>query len=119
MQKDKEVIWEGDSLKELKKFPDKVKVNIGGDLRRLQEGKAPLDSKPMTSIGSGVYELRDSDSNGWYRTIYYTKFKERIYILHSFVKKSAKTPRKDLNLADERLKNVKARIALEKKNEKK
>lgn len=116
---DKKVIWEGDSLEKLKEFPDGIKQDIGADLRRLQIGGAPLDSKPMKSIAQGVYELRDSDRRSWYRVIYYIKIKETVYVLHSFTKKSSKTPKADLNIATERLKNLKKRIQQEKKNGKK
>lgn len=113
---EKIVVWEGDSLEVLKEFPDDVKQDIGGDLRRLQIGEAPLDSKPMKSIASGVYELRDRDDKAWYRVIYYTKIKDTIYILHSFTKKTAKTAKNDLNIATERLKNLTRRLREEKKD---
>ncbi|MBT3236352.1 MAG: type II toxin-antitoxin system RelE/ParE family toxin [Bdellovibrionales bacterium] len=116
---DKKVIWEGDSLEVLKEFPDEVKQDIGNDLRRLQQGKAPLDSKPMKSIAQGVYELRDADGKTWYRVVYYIKIKDTIYVLHSFTKKSRKTPKGDLNTATERLKDLKTRLQQEKKDGKK
>ncbi len=116
---DKKVIWEGDSLEVLKKFPDEVKQNIGNDLRRLQLGKSPLDSKPMKSIAQGVYELRDADGRTWYRVIYYVKIKDSIDVLHSLTKKSRKTPKGELKRATERLKNLKARLQKEKKDGKK
>ena len=116
---EKKVIWEGDSLEKLKEFPDVIKQDIGADLRRLQIGEAPLDSKPMKSIAQGVYELRDADVKSWYRVIYYIKIKETVYVLHSFTKKSSKTPKTDLNTATERLKNLKKRIQQEKKDGKK
>ncbi len=112
----KKVVWEGDSLEVLREFPDDIKQDIGNDLRRLQVGEEPLDSKPMKSIGQGVYELRDRDEKTWYRIIYYVKIKDSIYVLHSFTKKSGKTPKGDLNVATERLKNLKQRIQQEKKN---
>lgn len=112
----KKVTWEGDSLDILKEFPDDIKQDIGSDLRRLQIGEAPLDSKPMKSIASGVYELRDRDEKTWYRVIYYVKIKDTVYVLHSFTKKTGKTPKGDLNIATERLKNLKLRIQQEKKD---
>lgn len=116
---DKQVIWEGDSLEVLKGFPDEVKEDIGNDLRRLQQNRAPLDSKSMKSIAQGVYELRDTEGKRWYRVIYYVKIKDSIYVLHSFTKKSRKTPKSDLDRAVERLKNLKRRLQQEKKSGKK
>jgi phage-related protein len=56
------------------------------------------------------------DASGWYRVIYLSKVGNTIYMLHSFVKKSARTSRKDLQIAPNRLKAVKARLWEEKKN---
>jgi phage-related protein len=114
----KEIFWEGDSYTILKGFPRNVKINIGHDLRRLQEGEKPLDSKPMASIDKGVFELRDRDGKGWYRVIYYIKIKNKIHVLHSFIKKSAKTPKNDLSIAITRLKNLKSRMKRGEDNEK-
>jgi len=111
--------WEGDSRKVLRSFPKDVRNEIGLDLRRVQDGKIPHDSKPMRSIGQGVFELRQRDENGWYRLLYLAKIENRIHVLHSFVKKSAKTPKNDLNIATRRLKAVRARLQEEKKNARK
>jgi phage-related protein len=48
--------------------------------------------------------------------IYLGKVGNRLYMLHGFVKKSAKTSRNDLRIAATRLKAVKARLLEEKKN---
>jgi len=112
------VVWEGDSLEVLRGFPVAVKRGLGQDLQRLQLGAMPLNSRPMKSIGPGVFELRQFDDRGWYRVIYLRKVEDRLFVLHSFVKKAAKTPRKDLEIASRRFKEVQARLAEEKRNEK-
>lgn len=112
------VVWEGDSLAIVRDFPEEVKRGLGEDIRRLQLGARPLDARPMKSIGPGVAELRQSDKNGWYRCIYLGVVDGKLHILHSFVKKSAKTAQKDLNTASRRLKAVRERIAVEKKRKK-
>lgn len=122
MEKKKElsiIAWEGDSLAVLQAFPKGVKSEFGAELFRLQAGLVPLDSKPMKSIGKGVFELRQRDENGWYRLIYLTKIGDTYHVLHSFVKRSAKTPAKDLNTAEQRLKAVRARLLEDKKNARK
>lgn len=110
------VAWEGDCLDGLRSFSKAIRQELGLDIRRLQQGKIPHDSRPMKSIGRGVFELRQRDANGWYRLIYLTKVGDTLYMLHAFTKKSAKTSRNDLAIATNRLKNVRARIAEEKKN---
>ena len=112
------VIWEGDCLDVVKAFPSVVRQEMGLDIRRLQQGRMPHDSRPMRSIGKGVFELRQRDNNGWYRLSYLTRVGDSLYMLHGFTKKSAKTSRNDLAIASSRLKNVLARIA-EKKHARK
>ena len=104
-----EVVWEGDSLEVIRRFPGPVRQDLGAELRRLQTGDRPLNSRPMPSIGARVYELKEQDERAWYRVIYLAKIGNRIYILHCFEKKSAKTGRSDLALAKVRLKRVLAR----------
>ncbi len=114
-----DVFWEGDALEVLRAFPSTMKRNFGREIQRLQEGEKPLDSRPMKSIGQGVFELRQSDDDGWYRLVYFKKIAGRLFMLHCFVKKSAKTSRKDLNIAKNRLKQVQARSVEEKRDAKK
>ena len=108
-----EVVWEGDSLEVIRRFPGPVRQDLGAELRRLQTGDRPLNSRPMLSIGARVYELKEQDERAWYRVIYLAKIGNRIYILHCFEKKSAKTGKSDLALAKARLKRVSARLRSE------
>ncbi len=100
--------WEGDSLKEIRSWPDEVKQDIGGDLRRLEDREKPLDSKPMGKSAPGISELRDEHKGVWYRLLY-ALHAGWIYVLHCFKKKSNQTAQADLELAKERLKRAKAR----------
>jgi phage-related protein len=114
-----EVSLEGDCLDVVRKFPKPVREDLGADIRRLQIGERPLNSRPMPSIAPRVFELRQMDDDGWYRVIYLGKVGNRLHMLHAFVKKSAKTSRNDLQIAATRLKAVNARLLEEKRNAKK
>ncbi len=100
----KEVVWLGDSKKVLRFFPNKVREDFGWSLWQLQNGDQPLNSRPMSTISTGVFELKESDESGWYRMIYYIRMKNKIIVLHSFTKKSRKTALWDLEVAKQRLK---------------
>ncbi|MCB9086687.1 MAG: type II toxin-antitoxin system RelE/ParE family toxin [Bdellovibrionaceae bacterium] len=106
----KVIFWEGDSKEVLSSFPEAVRRDFGFDLYALQLGERPSDWRPMKSIGKGVYELRQQDSRSWYRVIYLTAVADRIHVLHCFEKRSAKTAKRDLDLARRRLKTVSARM---------
>jgi phage-related protein len=99
------LIWVGTSKRTLLQFPEEVKRTAGYQLYLLQIGLNPNDWKTMTSIGSGVREIR-IHSGGEYRIIYFTSFEEGIYILHTFHKKTQKTSKKDLDLAASRLRGA-------------
>ena len=109
------VVWEGDAVKVISRFPDDVRRDLGFQIYKLQLGERPDDFKSMTSIGPGVYELRESDDRTWYRVIYFSKVADTIYILHCFEKKTSKTSKPDIETAKLRLKRVRTRLAEEKK----
>ncbi len=60
----------------------------------------------MESVGTGVREIRVRDESGAYRVMYAAKFKDAIYVLHCFQKKTQKTAPKDLSLAQRRYKEL-------------
>jgi len=117
--KDAGIAWEGDSKEVLSSFPEAAKYNLGFDLRLLQQGQQPRDYRPMSSIGPGVYELRDQDERAWYRVIYLSRVRDVIHVLHCFEKRSRETPIKEINTARQRLKAVRARMVEGRKQEKK
>lgn len=102
----KEVLWLGDSKLVVSTFPNAIKEDLGFQLYELQKGNQPQKSRPMKSIGVGVFELKEQDYQGWYRVIYTLQIKNKIYVLHSFKKQSAKTSKPDLELAKKRLKSI-------------
>jgi phage-related protein len=98
--------WLGDSQDVLRRFPKDVRKDLGYALRQIQLGQMPLDSKPMKTVGPGVYELRDQDERAWYRVFYLKKIADMVYVLHCFEKRTAQTEKKDIDLAKERLKRL-------------
>ena len=59
------------------------------------------------ALGDGLFELRLTATEGIARVFYCTLVGRRIVMLHQFIKKSEKTPRKELELARRRMKEVK------------
>lgn len=59
------------------------------------------------AFGDGLFELRLKAAEGIARVFYCTLVNKRIVVLHSFVKKTDKTPAKDRRLAETRMKEVK------------
>ncbi len=58
-------------------------------------------------MGDGLFELRLRAPEGIARVFYCTVVDRKIVVLHHFVKKTDKTPKKDLETARARLKEIK------------
>ena len=60
----------------------------------------------MPRVGSGVREVRIRDQSGAFRVIYITTRPEAVYVLHAFQKKTRATAKRDLDLAETRVKEL-------------
>jgi phage-related protein len=103
------VIWMGDSLKQIKSFPEEVRRDIGVSLFDVQQGDKPKSAKPFKGIGSGVFEIVTRFDSDTYRTVYAVQIGQHIYVLHAFQKKSPKgikTAQKDIDLIRNRYKQA-------------
>lgn len=58
------------------------------------------------SMDKGLVELRLKAAEGIARVFFFTRTGQRIVILHQFVKKTQKTPSKELNIARHRMKEL-------------
>ncbi len=57
-------------------------------------------------IEKGLFELRVKSKEGIARVFFCTKIGKKIIMLHSFIKKSQKTPKKEIRIAKIRMKEV-------------
>jgi phage-related protein len=58
------------------------------------------------SMGNGLFELRIKGKEGIARAFFCTKIDKKIIVLHVFIKKTQKTPKKELKLANARMLEV-------------
>ena len=98
----------------IRSFSKEARQNLGNDLQRLDEGEEPLDYASMRAVLPGVFELRDRDSEHWYRVLY-IPLGGLIYVLHCFTKKTNQTPLKEIETARERLRLLRQETARRKK----
>ena len=96
----------GDSLEQLRDFPETVRKEAGVQLHKVQQGFEPSDWKPMTSVGPGVREIRIRDEAGAFRVLYIANIEDAVYVLHVFQKKTLQTAKRDLDLAATRLRQI-------------
>jgi phage-related protein len=103
------VVWIASSKDDISALHDPVKASFGHRLREVQEGRTPLDTKPLPQFGGGVFELRERFESNAYRLMYVVALKKAIYVLHAVMKKS-KTgiglPKPDVALIELRLKRA-------------
>jgi phage-related protein len=77
-------------------------------LTRRMVALGPNLGEPHTKpFGGGLFELRLKGAEGIARVFYCTLVGRRIVMLHSFVKKSDKTPIRERETAEARMKEVK------------
>ncbi|MBI3126340.1 MAG: type II toxin-antitoxin system RelE/ParE family toxin [Candidatus Tectomicrobia bacterium] len=98
--------WVGSSKKDLKAFPGAAQDHIGFALYQAQIGLKHRDTKPLKGFGPGVLEVVTDAGSDTYRTVYTLRFREAVYVLHAFQKKSKRgiaTPQTDIELVRRRL----------------
>jgi phage-related protein len=99
--------WVGSSKREFLQFPEPVKDEMGNALGIAQFGGKHPAAKPWKGLGPGVFEVVEDHDGSTYRAIYTVRFRETVYVLHAFQKKSPKgikTAQIDVDLVERRLK---------------
>ena len=85
-----------------------IKREIGEALRDVQKGirlGLPL-SRPMPVVASGAHELRVRDSTTTIRVFYLATLADTIVVFHGFQKQTQKTPKHEIAVARQRLKEA-------------
>jgi phage-related protein len=73
---------------------------------RMESFGPDLGMPHTRAMGGGLFELRLKAAEGIARVFYCTVVDRRIVVLHQFVKKSPQTPRRELEIARRRMKDV-------------
>jgi len=73
------------------------------------EGRTVGIAKPMKSLGAGVYEVALPYRGDAYRTVYAVQFRDQVWVVHAFQKKSKtgiKTPQAEVDVIRERIRRL-------------
>ena len=111
---EKPLAFVGSSREDLRTFPDNARRRAGFELSQVQRGLLPTDWKAMSSVGSGVMEIRIR-TGVEHRVFYTARLDDAVYVLHAFEKKGQKTPKRDIELGRARL----AEVLAQRRNKKK
>lgn len=88
-------------------LPDTLAARYIVLTRRMAALGANLGEPHTKAFGNGLFELRLKGAEGIARVFFCTIVGKRIVMLHSFVKKTNKTPSRELGVAETRLKEIK------------
>jgi len=89
-------------------FPKGILANFLHIAEMIEEFGPALGLPYTKPMGAGLFEIRAKGKEGIGRSFFCAVKGKEIIILHSFIKKSQKTPQKELNLARKRLAEVKS-----------
>lgn len=100
--------WLPSTKEALLDLSEDVQDTIGFALFQAQQGKKSAKAKPLKGFKSAsILEVVEYDEGGTYRAVYTVKFKEMLFVLHVFKKKSKHgiaTPKQEIDLIKDRLK---------------
>jgi phage-related protein len=105
--------WIKAARKSFEEFPPGARDAVLDILTAAADGGFPAHVKPMKGIGSGLYEIALPFRGDAYRTIYTVEFREALWVIHAFQKKSKtgiKTPQAEIDLIRKRLVRLKEEL---------
>jgi phage-related protein len=79
--------------------------SIGKDIQRVEFGW-PIGMPYCRSLGLGLWEVRSDLTDGRTGRVIFTLMAGEMVLLHGFVKKTQKTPRKDIEVALKRKREI-------------
>ena len=87
----------------LKGLSKEERTIIGEDIKTA-EFSWPIGMPTVGTLGDGLFEVRSNLPNKTIARTIFTIYKNKMVLLHGFIKKDQKTPKKDKRLAKQRLK---------------
>jgi phage-related protein len=106
----KPVSWVKAVVTDFGTFPEKVQSVCLTALTIAAEGGKADIAKPLSGMGSGVFEIALPFKGDAFRVVYSVQIGDEIWVVHAFQKKSThgiRTPRRDTEVIKERLKRLK------------
>lgn len=88
-------------------FPAGILANLTHILELIEKLGPNLGKLHTATMGKGLFEIRAKGKEGIGRSFFCTIQHKEVIILHSIIKKTQKTPKKDLDLAIKRMKEIK------------
>lgn len=90
-------------LKELEKDDRRI---IGEDIKTVEEGW-PIGMPVAKKLDKKLYEVRSNISDKRIARVIFTTIGNLMILLHGFIKKTQETPKSEIDLAKQRMKEIK------------
>jgi phage-related protein len=104
---DWEIVYYSEDLQHaILQFPAGIQARYVHLTQRILAFGPNLGMPHSRAMGQGLFELRLKSKEGIGRVFYCNLPEQRVMMLHAFVKKSAKTPAKELKIARDRMKEI-------------
>lgn len=87
-------------------LPLEMRARYAAYTERMKQFGANLGMPHSRAMGGGLFELRLKGADGIARVFYCVAQERRIVILHSFIKKTQATPKRELEIARRRKKEM-------------
>jgi phage-related protein len=104
------ISWIKAAKKDFGKFPEAAQDMCLDALSIAADGGRADIAKPMTGLGSGIWEIALPYRGDAFRVVYALQLGDEIWVIHAFQKKSKKgitTPKPDIDLIKERIHRLK------------
>lgn len=88
----------------LKGLEPDIRLEIGSDIEKVQ-WRWPISKPLVGAMGDGLYEVRTSVDGNIYR-VFFCIIGDAMVLLHGFMKKTQKAPKRELDVARARQKAV-------------
>lgn len=88
-------------------WPPGIAASFARIAFRMEEYGPDLGMPYTRALGGGLFEIRAKGPEGIERAFFCTLKGNRIVILHAFVKKTERTPRREIEIATKRMREVK------------
>jgi len=92
--------------REIEEWPVGIRAMYARITERMEVFGPHLGMPFTRPMGDGLFEIRARGQAGIGRALFYITVGHSIMILHVFIKKSQKTPRRDFELARRRLREI-------------
>lgn len=104
------ISWIKRAARDFDDFPLAAQQDAARALTLIAEGDTPDIAKPMTGLGSGIWELAIKERGDAFRVVYALQLDDDIWVIHAFQKKSKSgiaTPKHEIDVVRERIKRLK------------